>query len=162
MEATDRHGAVASAVKALALPSGVIVRAWNDADFPAVQHLSEAEGWPTPAERPREVLDAWRRSWPTLVALHEETVIGFSRALSDGGVTTYVAELLVAPAWRRLGIASALLRATHQLCPGSRLDLLATSTSSSYYERLGFRSFRGFRWSWQEALNDAQGQGCIP
>lgn len=63
----------------------------------AIQHLSVAEGWTTPADRPDDALAAWRHSWPSLVALHEGTVIGYSRGLSDGAVTTYIAEVLVAP-----------------------------------------------------------------
>jgi GNAT superfamily N-acetyltransferase len=134
----------------LTLPPGVGIRPWVEGDFPAVQRLSEAEGWPTPLERPAEALAAWRRSWPTLVAVAEQEVIGFCRALSDGSVTTYIAELLVAPGWQGQGIGSALLEASQRLCPGSRLDLLAMETSRRFYERVGFRPFYGFRLSWQE------------
>lgn len=134
----------------LKLPPGVSIRPWVEADFPAVQRLSEAEGWPTPLERPAEALAAWRRSWPALVAVAEQEVIGFCRALSDGSVTTYIAELLVAPGWQGQGVGSALLEASQRLCPGSRLDLLATETSRHFYARVGFRSFYGFRLSWQE------------
>ena len=79
-----------------ALPPGIAVRPWTEADFPAIQRLSRAEGWPTPVERPDAALAAWRRSWPALVAAHGGEVVGFLRALSDGEVTTYVAEVLVA------------------------------------------------------------------
>lgn len=132
------------------LNSGVLIRAWEEADFPTIQALSTAEGWPTPTERPDAALSAWRNSWPALVAVGDGSVIGFLRALSDGAVTTYVAELLVAPAWRGKGIASALLDAAHALAPGSRLDLLATGASRTFYEHLGYRSFSGFRASWEE------------
>ncbi len=144
---------VTAVVATLTLPPHVTVRAWDNADFAAVQRLSTAEGWSTPAARPHEALVAWRHSWPALVAVYEETVIGFSRAVSDGVMTTYIAEVLVAPDWRSQGIASALLHTTHRLCPGSRLDLLATRASAPFYERLGFRSFVGFRRSWQEATD---------
>ena len=137
-------------ISALKLPAGVIIRPWAEEDFPAVQRLSAAEGWPTPLERPDAALAAWRRSWPALVAVAEQEVIGFCRALSDGAVTTYIAELLVAPGWQRQGIASALLEVSQRLAPGSRLDLLAIETSHTFYERLGFRAFYGFRLGWQE------------
>ena len=78
---------------ALKLPSGVAIRAWQESDFPAVQRLSTAEGWTTPIERPEEARNAWRHSWPALVAVLADEVIGFSRALSDEAVTTYIAEL---------------------------------------------------------------------
>ena len=67
MEAADRHGAVARALTAGALPSRVIIRAWNDTDFPAVQRLYalsplgdagqgretvRARGWPGSCDSP--------------------------------------------------------------------------------------------------------------
>ncbi len=135
---------------ALKLPPGVTIRPWEEADFPAVQRLSAAEGWLTPLERPEAALAAWQRSWPTLVAVAGQEVIGFCRALSDGVVTTYIAEALVAQGWRGQGIGAALLEASQRLSPGSRLDLLALETSRSFYERVGFRAFYGFRLSWAE------------
>ena len=106
-----RHSGVGSEALAatLTLPVGVSIRAWDETDFPAIQTLAQAEGWSTPRERPGEALTAWQRSWPALVAVVDGALIGFCRALSDGDVTTYVAELLVAPGWRRRGIATALL-----------------------------------------------------
>ena len=146
----DRDEGLDAIIVALKLPNGVTIRPWEDADFLAIQRLSEAEGWPTPLQRPDEALQAWRHSWPALVAIAEQRVIGFCRALSDGAVTTYVAEVLVAPAWRGQGIASALLEASQRLCPGSRLDLLALPTSQTFYEHAGFHPFAGFRLSWPE------------
>jgi GNAT superfamily N-acetyltransferase len=150
MAATGTAADLEAIVKAIGLPESATVRAWKETDFPAIQQLFQAEGWPTPLERPDDAVEAWCRSWPALVAIHDETVIGFCRALSDGLVTTYVAELLVAPAWRRRGIASALLEATQRLCPGSRLDLLSTAAADSFYQQESFRPFPGFRLSWAE------------
>ncbi len=150
MNTKGRQHDLQTLVSMLKLPPGVTIRPWQEGDFPAVQRLSAAEGWPTPLERPDAALDAWRRSWPALVAVAGQEVIGFCRALSDGAVTTYIAELLVAPGWQRQGIASALLEASQRLSPGSRLDLLAIETSHTFYARLGFRSFYGFRLGWQE------------
>ncbi len=92
-------------------------------------------------------MNAWRHSWPTLVACDESEVIGFLRAISDGHVTTYVAEVLVAHTWQRRGVGDALLRVCHHLCPATRLDLLSTERAHAFYESLGFRSFQGFRKS---------------
>src|SRR2546423_893414 len=150
---------VAAVMATLRLPPAVAVRAWQEADFPEVQRLSAAEGWTTPIERAHESLVAWRHSWPALVAIHNETMIGFSRAVSDGVVTTYIAELLVVLEWRGRGIATALLQASRRLCPSSRLDLLATRASCRFYERLGFRPFAGFRCSGPEEIARVEEQG---
>jgi GNAT superfamily N-acetyltransferase len=133
----------------LALPAGIAIRAWSEADFSAIQRLSSAEGWPTPETRPAEALVSWRNAWPTLVARCEEEVVGFMRALTDGEVTMYIAELLVAPAWRGRGVGRALLDTCHLLYPHTRLDLLSTESADRFYVANGFRRFQGFRKSYR-------------
>ena len=128
----------------------VTIRAWAKADFPAIQQLSSAEGWPTPTVRPAEALVSWRNAWPTLVAIcDDKELVGFVRALTDGEVTMYIAELLVAPTWRGRGVGRALLDACHLLFPHTRLDLLSTQSADQFYEASGFRRFQGFRKSYR-------------
>lgn len=74
-------------------------------------------------------------------------MVGFLRALTDGEVTAYVAELLAARERRGRGIGRALLDVCHVLHPHARLDLLATEDSESFYEANGFRRFQGLRKS---------------
>jgi GNAT superfamily N-acetyltransferase len=119
-------------------------------DFPAIQQLSRLEGWSTPLARPDAALQGWRASWPALVAVTDTDIIAFLRAISDGAVTTYVAELCVAQTWRGTGLGIALLAIAQRLCPGTRLDLLSTASSHAFYCRAGFREFTGFRRSWDE------------
>ena len=151
--------ALAEAVARLALPAGVDIRAWREADFPSIQRLSRAEGWTTAVSRPADALAAWRRSWPALVATAGDEPVGFVRALTDGAVTTYIAELLVAPAWRGRGLGRGLLRACHALCPSTRLDLLSAETAGGFYAALGFHGYPGFRHSrWAELVAPAAGR----
>jgi GNAT superfamily N-acetyltransferase len=138
---------MARACAAVALPSGVTVRAWTAHDYAAVRDLSAAEGWATLRDRPDDGMRAWQNSWPALVAAHGDEVAGFLRGLTDGAVTLYVADLLVAPAWRGRGIATALLDVCHALYPTARFDLLSTGMAHAFYARLGFRPFQGFRKS---------------
>jgi predicted N-acetyltransferase YhbS len=147
--ADDRQRQVERAVLEVVLPPGITIRAWAEADFAAVERLSDAEGWPTPRSQPAEALAAWRRSWPALVAADGGEVIGFLRAVTDGAVTTYVAEILVAPERRRQGIGAALIETCHVLCPSTRLDLLSTADAGGFYAASGFRPFPGFRKSYQ-------------
>jgi GNAT superfamily N-acetyltransferase len=130
------------------LPSGVHIRAWAETDFSAIQRLSSAEGWTTVITRPDDARAAWRTSWPALVAVADGAVIGFVRALTDGAVTCYVADLLVAPAWRGQGLGAALLDACHQLFPTVRFDLLSLDDAAGFYEAQEFRPLRGFRKSY--------------
>lgn len=146
---TSRKYQVEVALAQVSLPPGVSIRPWTEADFPAIQRLSAAEGWPTPNERPDESLTSWRNAWPALVATDGEAVIGFVRALTDGAVTMYIAELLVVPERRGQGLGRALLDVCHHLHPHARLDLLSTVSSDGFYEVNGFRRFQGFRKSYR-------------
>ena len=145
----DRENSLRAIRSKLSLPSGISIGAWTEANFLAIRKLSSAEGWTTPQQRPDEALVSWRHSWPALVATDGTRVVGFVRALTDGEVTTYVAELLVDPQYRGQGIGIALLDACHYLCPHTRLDLLSTESSDAFYEANGFRRFQGFRKSYR-------------
>lgn len=128
-----------SELEQLNLPEGIVIRAWQEQDFPAIQRLSEAEGWPTPNRRPEDVLAGWHHSWPTLVAEADGEVIGFVRAWSDRHITTYIFELLIAEQWRGRGVGSSLLDACHALYPRARLEVSSTEHSANFYRRYGFR-----------------------
>jgi predicted N-acetyltransferase YhbS len=128
-------------------PSRITIRPWQANDFLAIQALSNLEGWPTPSSRAADALHAWQHSHPALVAVHGEQVIGFLRSITDGAVTTYIAELLVAKEWRGHGIGRALVEACHELVPSTRQDLLSTDQADLFYEAIGFRRFQGFRKS---------------
>ena len=96
----DRENSLRAIRSKLSLPAGISIRAWTEANFSAIQKLSSAEGWTSPRQRPDGALVSWRHSWPALVATDGTRVAGFVRALTDGEVTTYVAELLVDPQYR--------------------------------------------------------------
>lgn len=145
----DPH-AIHQVTRSVGLPPDVEIRAWNEDDFPAIQHLSRAEGWTTPIDRPADAVRGWYGSWPALVAVHDGSVVGFLRAVSDCAVTTYVAEIFVTPEWRGCRLGAALLAVAQYLSPGTRLDLLATGQSRTFYDRVGFRLFPGYRRSWAE------------
>lgn len=141
----SREQEVAWATAGVALPPGIAIRAWTDADFPAIQALSTAQGWTTPTARPEASCASWQHAWPALVAVAGDEVVGFVRAITDGFVSMYIAELLVAPAWRGKGIGAALLEVCHRLYPETRLDLLCTDGADAFYVREGFRPFPGYR-----------------
>lgn len=139
----DQH--IHTLVAQLVLPAHVTIRAWQNADVAAIRDLAHAEHWTTLTDRPDDGLHAWQHSWPTLVAAYQHEIIGFLRALTDEAVTLYVADLLVAPAWRGQGIGSALLDLCHMLYPSVRIDLLSTEHAHEFYQAHGFQPFRGYR-----------------
>ena len=137
---TTQQRQLDEALKTLDVPPGLHLRCWTDADFPAVERLSTLQGWPTPHNRPEEALLAWQHSWPSLVVTEGEAIVGFVRGITDGEITTYIAELLVAPDHRGDGIGRLLLDACHALFPHTRLDLISLEESTPFYRAIGFRS----------------------
>ena len=132
----------------ITLPEQVNIRAWQITDYSSVCDLALAEDWTTLRDRPEDGMTAWQQSWPALVATHNERVIGFLRALTDGAITLYIADFLVAPAWRGKHIGIAFLMVCHLLYPKVRFDLLSTDHAESFYQSQDFRPFQGFRKSY--------------
>ena len=140
MDNQTRQDKIAAALLEITLPVGIEIRSWNEADFPAIQRISSVEGWTSPIQRSTDALLAWRQSWPALVAVKGEMVVGFVRGLTDGAMTTYIADLAVDQQLRGKGIGRALLDVCHFLYPTARLDLLAEENAREFYRACGFRS----------------------
>jgi ribosomal protein S18 acetylase RimI-like enzyme len=130
------------------LPKGILIRQFVEKDFPLVQMLYEKEGWMTFIKRKEESLKAWKSSSISLVAVDGEEIVGLLRALTDGEITTYVAEIIIDINYRGKGIGAALLDECHNLYPNTRLDLLSTEGADEFYERNNFREITGFRKSY--------------
>ncbi len=139
MHSEERQQQLTTALAQVTLPSGIEIRAWTDADFPAIQRISSAEGWPSPTQRAADSLLAWQHSWPTLVAVEGEMVVGFVRGLTDGAITMFIAEMAVDVRLRGRGIGRTLLDVCHYLYPTTRLDLLAADDARAFYKACGFR-----------------------
>lgn len=146
----NRQEQLEAILKTLTIPEGIQLRAWQEDDFPAIQRLTAQQGWTTPTNRPEEALLAWQHSWPALVVAEDEQVIGFVRGLTDEEVTTYIADLLVDPRYRRKGLGRLLVEACHALYPHTRLDLISEQDAVPFYRREGFRDIgQGMRKSFR-------------
>ena len=122
------------------------IRAYKESDFESIQQLNHDEGWSQLVERDALTREAWRQSNITYVMESEdEEIIAYLRGLTDTTVTLFVCELLVAPAYQKRGLGEQLLQHIHERYPTTRIELLASQTSHTYYEKLRFRPFYGFR-----------------
>lgn len=129
-------------------PKGILIRQFIETDFPLIKNLYEREGWMTFINREHDALQAWKNSTITLVAIDGKNVIGLVRALSDGKITTYIAEIIVDINYRGKGIGKALLEECHNLYPSTRFDLLSSEDADEFYKSNKFRIVTGFRKSY--------------
>ncbi len=138
-----RQNLIESVLSRVNLPTGITIRSWTSSDLSAIQQLCQATGW-NDLDVPRMV-EAWRRSWPALIATNGERVVGFLRAITDGTTTTYITEFIVDPAWREKGIGAALLETCHQLFPSAQLESLSARLDDIRNEIQSIRPLEGFR-----------------
>lgn len=109
-------------------------------DVPVVRGLLIDGGWAERAADLTRFEELVARSQVALVAVVDDEVAGFVRALTDGLSNGYLSMLVVAPGRRKQGIGSALVRT----CMGERPDITwvlraARPDLAPFYERLGFR-----------------------
>jgi ribosomal protein S18 acetylase RimI-like enzyme len=70
---------------------------------------------------------------------------GMARLLSDGVCNAYLVDVWTAPAYRRKGIASAMIRHLLEQVPGQHVGL-QTDNGRDFYKSLGFKPKPEF-WS---------------
>jgi aralkylamine N-acetyltransferase len=107
--------------------------------FAEIVGLYEAHGW-THAGDPDRLRRAIGASSYSVVALEEERVVGFARAMSDEAFAVYIADILVAPDRQRQGIGRTLAEAIMDHYPIDRFHhqvLVAERGAEGFYRKLG-------------------------
>jgi ribosomal protein S18 acetylase RimI-like enzyme len=135
-------------ISVVKLSKDILIRKFVEKDFPLVQRLYEKEVWMTFVKRQEDSLKAWKSSSISIVAINKMEIVGLLRGLTDGEITTYIAEIIIDMDYRGKGIGKALLNECHNLYPNTRLDLLSTEGADEFYENNKFRKVTGFRKSY--------------
>jgi GNAT superfamily N-acetyltransferase len=107
--------------------------------FLGIIALYRAHGW-THAGDPERLRTAIERSSYSVVALEDERVVGFARAMSDEAFAVYIADVLVAPDRQRMGIGRTLAEAIMEHYPMDRFHhqvLVAERGAEGFYRKLG-------------------------
>lgn len=127
------------------------IRKFKETDFNRIQELNSEEGWLNLVEKNEDTKQAWENSNVSFVVEADDNgVVGYIRGLTDKKITLYVCELLIDKKYRGLGLGSELLQYVHNVYPKTRIEMLASSTSRSFYEGQGYRPFYGFRKTLEE------------
>lgn len=116
--------------------------------FENILELYKSEGWNTFIHRRDDAIEAWNNSNVTFVIIENKKVIAALRAVTDGFITMYVAEIVVDKSFRGQGLGKKLLDYCHSLYPKTRIDLLSTEEADDFYIKNGFKESVGFRKSY--------------
>ncbi len=117
-----------------------------DDDFPSILGLYRAHDW-SHANDPDRLRTAVRCSSYAVVALDQNEIVGFARAISDEAFAVYIADILVAPTRQRHGIGRALTQAIHDHYPLEIFHhqvLIAERGVEGFYQRLGMTPVSAF------------------
>ncbi len=120
-------------------PKTTIRQADVAGDFPGIIALYRAHGW-THANHPDRLRTAVECSAYAVVAVEDDRVIGFARAMSDEAFAVYLADILVAPDRQRQGIGRSLAQAILDRYPlhvYHHQVLIAERGAEGFYRRLG-------------------------
>jgi nitroimidazol reductase NimA-like FMN-containing flavoprotein (pyridoxamine 5'-phosphate oxidase superfamily)/GNAT superfamily N-acetyltransferase len=122
-------------------PAGTTLHAWLPPEAASdVAALLEGTYW-NEGIGPERLAQAQLRS-PAWVGARDDrgALIGSARAISDGSKCAWVYDVIVAPSWRRRGLASALMRLIldHPAVRGAARVMLATRDAQDVYRPFGF------------------------
>lgn len=99
--------------------------------------------WEPPCKE--QVETALQNTLASFIAYEDERAIGMVRLLGDGGMSFYVKDFAVVPAYQGQGVGKALMSAVQQyilshIKPGwaVSLELISTKEAVAFYKRQGF------------------------
>lgn len=110
------------------------VRHANHSDEEQIFELYKNEGWQSFSKS--KIVELLKTS-SYLVITEDEKIVAFARYLTDGIMTTFLAEILVLPTFRGQGLGRMLIEEIRNRAHGTRLELI--SEADDFYEHLGFR-----------------------
>ena len=95
-------------------------------------------GWPNPPS-PETHLEVLSGSYAVVLAMHDERVVGFVNAISDGVLATFIPLLEVLPEYQGQGIGTELMWRMQDLLSNLySLDLVCDPDVQPFYERMGW------------------------
>lgn len=101
------------------------------------------EGWSDPPD-PETLLKILESSDHVVVAVHEDEVIGFITALSDGVLSAFITLLEVLPEHQDRGIGHSLMnQIMKEIGDIYMVDLVCDANLSRFYAELGFATTTG-------------------
>lgn len=85
---------------------------------------------------------AFANSSTVIFAFHQEQLVGFGRAISDGVYQAAIYDLAVLPAYQGKGVGKLVLKQLIDRNSGCNFILYASPGKELFYEKLGFRRLK--------------------
>ncbi len=114
------------------------IRAIRPDEIDAARRLLLAGGWDGPRVEPDHFGQLVANARNAVVAVDDDRVIGFARALGDGLSNGYLSMLVVDAACREQGVGRALVEHVMGDNPDMTWVLRARGEVQAFYEKLGF------------------------
>ena len=85
---------------------------------------------------------AFENSASVVFIFHEQMMIGFGRAISDGAYQAAIYDVAVLPEYQRKGIGKLIINAIVESLPGCNFILYANPGKEEFYNKLNFRKMK--------------------
>jgi len=116
------------------------IREVQPQDIESIREFLAAHGWAHRVGSADEFADLLAHSQRAVVAIEDDAIVGFARALTDSRSNGYLSMVVVAPAFRKRGIGRALVQSIVGDDPHITWVLRAgRDGAEAFFAKLGFR-----------------------
>lgn len=111
-------------------------------DFKKIIDLYLAAGWGKPKHYSENILKkAFKNTGKNFFAINEDKeIIGFSRVFSDNLFHTYIAEIVIHPAYQRAGVGKAIIDFIKNKYKGTGIYLESFKRNEQFFLNCGFKT----------------------
>ena len=102
----------------------------------------DSVGWNKEEEN---IIEAFNNSY-YITAYHQDTLIGFARAISDGHYYTGIYDLIVLPEYQGNGIGRQMMDMLVDKFEGTYIFLTYTEGNRDFYKKCGFEDIDNSMW----------------
>ena len=102
----------------------------------------DSVGWNKEEEN---IIEAFNNSY-YITAYHQDTLIGFARAISDGNYYTGIYDLIVLPEYQGNGIGRQMMDMLVDKFEGTYIFLTYTEGNRDFYKKCGFEDIDNSMW----------------